>query len=87
MGRELLVLSSWMIWVVEVGDEFLVLPRYSPSQRDPLTAQWRSGARIAIRSHDQAQKLYDWFIRRSRAFPSGSETTNEDWPHGSFFSR
>ena len=24
---------------------------------------------------------------KQRAFPSGSETMNEDWPHGSFFNR
>jgi hypothetical protein len=50
-----------MSWVVEVGDEFLLyfpdIPQVRETPPDGVVAI--RGARIAIRSHDQAQKLSD----------------------------
>jgi hypothetical protein len=52
---------SWMIWVAEVGDELLLyfsdIPQVRETPPDGVVAI--RGARIAVRSHDQAQKLYD----------------------------
>lgn len=50
-----------MIWVAEVGDELLLyfsdIPQVRETPPDGVVAI--RGARIAVRSHDQAQKLYD----------------------------
>jgi hypothetical protein len=35
----------------------------------------------------RAETLPLAYPAKQRAFPTGSETMNEDWPHGSFFSR